>query len=105
MTDLNETPPVPPTDAGGDERLGLQAAGALLIVVGFGLAVIGNIVLHLTAASTGSSFGPWTIFPTMGPYAWAVLILGFGSGLLGSVFLGIARGLAKGPAVLPGFPY
>ena len=105
MTDLSESPAVPPMDAGGDERIGLQVAGLLLIVLGFGVGTFGNLAVHVSAGSGGTTVGPWTVHTALGPYAWAILLFGIASGLLGVAFLAIARDLPKGPAVLPGFPY
>ncbi|HEV2520617.1 MAG TPA: hypothetical protein VGX00_08425 [Thermoplasmata archaeon] len=104
MADLSETPAVAPEPSGGNDRAGMQIAGALLIVLGFGLGVFTNIYLHAIASATGSPFGPWTIHPILGPYAWATVILGTFSGLVGIGLVWVARGEPKGPVRLPGAP-
>ncbi|MCI4368506.1 MAG: hypothetical protein L3K09_02945 [Thermoplasmata archaeon] len=105
MTDLSETPAVPPTDYGGDERLGLFIAGGLLLLFGFGVAVILNLFLHLSAPSGGSVLGPWRITSTMGPYAWAILAFGLVTGIVGAALIALGRETAPGALVLPGYPY
>ena len=105
MTDLSETPAVPPVDPGGSERTGLAIAGALLVLIGFGGGVLAHLLAHLLGDSTGLAVGPWTVHSTLGPYAWALLVFGFVTGLIGVAFLAMARDEPKGPAVLPGFPY
>ena len=105
VVDIYESPAVPPTDPGGDERIGLQIAGALLIVVGFGVGAFLNLGLHILAGSGSLTVGPWTFTATLGSYAWAILLLGFGTGLVGIALLWVARSARKGPFVLPGYPY
>jgi hypothetical protein len=105
VTDISETPAVPPTDPGGDERLGLQIAGLLLMVLGFGVGTLANLAAHMLAGPGGSSVGPWTVHTALGPFAWALLLLGFFTGLIGIAFLVLARDAPKGPVVLPGYPY
>jgi hypothetical protein len=92
-------------DPGGDDRLGLQIAGAILIVLGFGVGAFLNLAVHIAAGSGGMTIGPWTVTATMGPYAWGLLLFGFFTGVLGVAFLFLARDSRKGPIVLPGFPY
>jgi hypothetical protein len=92
-------------DPGGDERLGLQIAGVVLLIAGFGVGAFLNLALHLLAGSGGMAIGPWTIDATLGPYAWALLLFGFVTGAIGVAFLVLAREAPKGPIVLPGFPY
>ncbi len=105
MTDLQETPAVPPTDSGGDERAGFHVAGTLLVLLGWGFGVVVNLLVHWTAPAAGRSFGPFILFPAFGPYALAVLLFGAATGLLGLAILWIARSSPKGPLVLPGFAY
>ena len=102
--DLQETPAVPPSDEGGDERAGSWITGALLVFVGWGLAVAANIVAHRIAPLSGLRLGPIVVYPGFGPYAWATFVGGLLTGLLGLVLLYIATRLPKGPLVLPGAP-
>lgn len=105
MVDLSETPAVPPEDHGGDERAGFLVAGGLLIAVGWGLAVVLNVLAHAMAPRGGSAWGPVTVFPTMGPFAWAAFGLGLFTGAIGVGLLLLARSSPKGRFVLPGFAY
>jgi len=105
VTDFSETPAVPPMDPGGDERLGLQIAGAILIVLGFGVGAFLNLLVHFLAGSNGMVIGPWTVSTTLGPYGWALLLFGVATGAIGEAFLILARDARRGPTVLPGFPY
>ncbi|MGI0132548.1 MAG: hypothetical protein ACREDK_05585 [Thermoplasmata archaeon] len=103
--DLAETPAVDPLPTGGDERAGLFVAGGLLLAVGWGMAVVLNLLVHALAPSGGIPFGPIRIVPAIGPYAWLTLALGAFTGLMGVAFVRLARSTAKGPLVLPGEPY
>ncbi|MCI4344461.1 MAG: hypothetical protein L3J87_02400 [Thermoplasmata archaeon] len=105
MTDLQETPAVPPADEGADERFGYFVAGGALIVFGWGVAVGLNLLLH--AAAAGGSYSLWTIHlsSTLGSYAKATLAFGIVSGIVGVVLLALARGSPRGRFVLPGAPY
>ena len=105
VTDLSETPAVPPTDPGGDERVGFFAAGGLLVLLGWGFGVIVNVALHLLAPASGSRFGPLVVFPHLGPYAWAVALFGAFTGAIGVGLIWVARSSPRGPLVLPGFAY
>jgi hypothetical protein len=105
VSDLQESPPVPPTDEGGDARLGWLSAGVLFLVVGAGGLVGANLLLHRIAASGGSHFGPVWIGPSIGPYAWAVVVLGLLLSALGGVLLALGLRAPKGRFVLPGYPY
>ena len=105
MVDLSESPAVPPFEEGGDERWGYWIAGGLLVFLGWGLGVLLNVVLHLTAPSGGDRLLGTYFGPTMGPYAWAVLGLGLFSGAVGVVLLLLGRSSPRGPLVLPGYAY
>jgi hypothetical protein len=105
MVDLQETPAVPPFDPGGDERAGWAAAGAILLVLGWGLAVIVNVLVHLEAPATGSTLGPVRVFPTLGPFAWITVGIGVFTGAVGAGLVWLSRSAPKGPIVLPGYPY
>jgi hypothetical protein len=104
-TDLAETPAVPPFDPKGDERLGYAIAGGLLIALGWGVAVVLNVVLHRLAPSGGHRLlGVW-FGPSLGVYAGAALAFGAATGLFGVVLLAYARSSPRGPIVLPGADY
>jgi hypothetical protein len=105
LVDVAESPAVPPTDYGGDERLGLQIAGGLLVVLGWGLGVALNVLLHVTAPSGGRAVGPVVVFAHLGLFAWATLLIGLGTGALGAAIVLVGRASPKGPIVLPGFGY
>ncbi|HEV2166780.1 MAG TPA: hypothetical protein VGS23_07410 [Thermoplasmata archaeon] len=102
MVDDSETPAVSPEPVGGDERLGLRIAGSLLLLVGLGFGILANLYLHATAGATGTSFGPWTISSSLGPYAWATFGFGLFASAIGLGLWWISRGSPKGPIALPG---
>ena len=105
MVDVQETPAVPPFDPKGDVRYGYLTSGALLVALGWGAGVVLNIVLHLTAPSSGHRLWHLFLAPTLGPYALAVLGLGSVTGALGVVLLVLGRQSPRGPFVLPGAEY
>lgn len=105
MTDINELPAVPPEERGGDERIGYRIGGTLLIVVGWGIGVIANIVLHRLAPVTGEAIGPWRIYPTLGVYSLGVIGLGALAGIVGVFMLWLAQRSPRGKFVLPGYSY
>lgn len=105
MTEPAMTPPVPPEERGGNERIGWQIAGTLELVGGWGVADLANLLLHHFAPAGGERFGPVYIGPVFGPYAEAVFGIGLGIGAFGLVLLHLARRAAPGPFVLPGPPY
>ena len=105
MVDLRESLPVPPFDPKGDVRLGYFLGGATLIALGWGIAVVGNVLLHRFAPAGGFHVLHAYFGPTLGPYAWAVLGLGLLTGAFGVVLLALGRAAPKGPFVLPGYEY
>ena len=105
MTDLSELPAVPPEERGGDERIGYRAGGILLLVVGWGVGVILNLVLHWMAPSTGQALGPWRIYHALGVYALGAVGIGLVAGVVGIVMLWLAQRAPRGKFVLPGYPY
>ncbi len=105
MTNLQEEPAVPPFDPQGDERAGYFAAGGLLVVLGWGLGVLTNVIAHLSAPAGGTRWWGVYIGPELGAYAWGVLGLGLFAGAFGVVLIGIGRGSPRGPMVLPGYDY
>jgi fructose-specific phosphotransferase system IIC component len=105
MTDLSELPAVPPEDRGGDERIGYRAGGIFLLVVGWGLGVIANIVVHRMAPPAGELLGPWRIYPALGVYALGLVVLGAVAGVVGIFMLWLARRSPPGKFVLPGYSY
>ena len=105
MVDVHETPAVPPMDPGGDERAGYFIAGAILVTLGWGFAVVVNLLLHEVAGSGGMTVGWSRITSAMGPYAWAILAFGLVTGAVGVVLLALGRASPKGRLVLPGYDY
>lgn len=106
MVDLQETPATPPEEYGGDERIGWQIAGGLLIFLGWGIAVVINLLAHAVAPSGGMQvwWGIW-IGSHVGGFAWITLGIGVFTGAMGVVFLYLASGSTRGPLVLPGYDY
>ena len=105
MVDIHETPAVPPTDYGGDERIGYFIAGSILIFLGWVGGVLANLLLHFAAGSSGMTLGWIRITSTLGSYAWAVFGFGLFTGAIGAVLLALGRASPKGPFVLPGVNY
>jgi hypothetical protein len=105
MSDLNESPAVPETPTGGDERAGLYVAGALLVVMGWGVAIVLNALLHAAAPAGGIPLGPLRVFATWGAYAQATAIIGLLTGAVGAGVLYTAHTAPQGPLVLPGYDY
>lgn len=96
---------MPPFDPQGDERVGYFAAGGLLILLGWGLGVVANILLHLFAPAGGHRVLGIFFLTTFGPYAWGVFALGLFAGAFGVVLLVLGRNSPRGPVVLPGYDY
>jgi len=105
VLDIQETPAVPPFDPEGDTRLGYFVAGGVLIVLGWGVAVLLNLLLHLLAGSGGMTVAGHEFTSTLGPYAWASFAFGLFTGALGVVLLLLGRSSPKGRLVLPGYDY
>jgi hypothetical protein len=105
VTELSDTPAVPPEDRGGDERIGYRAGGVFLIVVGWGLGVLVNIAVHRMAPSAGEVIGPWRIYPALGVYALGLVALGAVAGVVGVFMLWLAQQSPPGKFVLPGAQY
>lgn len=105
MTDVQEQPAVPPFDGQGDERAGYFSAGAILIALGWGVGVLLNVVLHLTAPSGGHWLYGVFLGRDFGAYAWATVGLGAVTGAIGAAIVGVGTSAPKGPLVLPGYDY
>ncbi|MCI4337072.1 MAG: hypothetical protein L3K17_07785 [Thermoplasmata archaeon] len=105
MVDIHEVPAVPEMDPGGDARLGWFLAGGLLIVIGWGLATILNVVAHAMAPATGTALGPVRVFPHWGLYGEVTLGIGLFTGLIGAGLIWLAYRSPEGRIVLPGYPY
>jgi hypothetical protein len=105
VVDLQETPAVPPTDYGGDERAGYFLASGVLIFLGWGLGVLANLGLHLMAPAGGHTVAGIWFGPTMGTYAWSALGFGVMTGIVGLSLVFVARATPKGRLVLPGSDY
>jgi hypothetical protein len=105
VTDLQETPAVEPEEEGGNERAGLRVAGALAVFVGWGLGVFLNVLLHVSAHAGGRLVGWVRIYPTLGPYAWGVLLLGAFTGIFGVAMIWVSHDAKAGPLHLPGTSY
>jgi len=105
VVDLQETPAVPPTDYGGDERTGYFVAGGTLILLGWGLAVGLNLLLHSMAGTGGMTVAGHEFTSTLGSYAWAAFAFGAFTGAFGVVLIALGRAATKGPLVLPGYDY
>jgi hypothetical protein len=105
VVDLQETPAVPPTDYGGDERAGYFLAAGVMIFLGWGLGVLVNLGLHMIAPAGGSTVAGIWFGPTMGTYAWAALGFGLVTGMVGVGLVFVGRATPKGRLVLPGSDY
>jgi hypothetical protein len=105
MSDLNETPAVPETPTGGDERAGLYLAGGLLVAIGWGGAVLLNLLVHAAAPVGGVHLGPLVVYATWGAYAQATALIGLLTGGVGAGILYTAGSAPTGPLVLPGYEY
>jgi hypothetical protein len=102
VVDVHESPAVPPFDPQGDVRFGYLTAGGLLLVLGWGLGVAANVLLHLSAPAAGHRLWHLYFAPALGPYALAVLGFGLVTGAFGVVLLALGRAAPRGPFVLPG---
>jgi hypothetical protein len=105
VVDVQETPAVPPTDYGGDERAGYFLASGVLVFLGWGLGVLVNLGLHYAAPTGGMTVAGIWFGHTMGMYAWSALGFGIVTGLVGVGLLFVARATPKGRLVLPGSDY
>lgn len=105
VVDVHETPAVPEFDAGGDARLGWYLAGALLILVGWGVGVLANVVAHARAPAAGLAIGPWHVYAQYGLFAEVTLGIGLFAGAIGAGLVWLAYRTPPGPLRLPGYPY
>src|SRR4029077_2300790 len=83
VSDLSESPAVPPIETGGGERLGYFLGGGTLIALGWGVGIGLNWGLHRIAPATGMALGPLRIFASFGPFAWALAVVWLVSGGVG----------------------
>lgn len=86
-------------------RLGWFIAGGLLIAVGWGVAVLLNLILHYLAGTAGMTVAGHTFTSTLGPYAWATFGFGLFAGAFGVVLVAFGQTSPRGPFVLPGYDY
>ena len=105
MVDVHETPAVPAWDSGGDARVGWYIAGGLLILLGWGVAVLANVVAHARAPASGMAIGPWHVYAQYGLLAEVTLGIGLFTGLIGAGLVWLAYRTPPGPLRLPGYPY
>ncbi|MGA8303918.1 MAG: hypothetical protein WA691_01685 [Thermoplasmata archaeon] len=105
MTDLQETPAVPPMDSGGDERAGYFLAGGMMIFLGWGLGVLVNLGLHWVAPGGGLTVAGIYFGHVIGTYAWAAFGFGLMTGAIGVGLLFVGQATPKGRLVLPGTDY
>ena len=105
VVDVQNTPAVPPTDYGGDERAGYFFAGSTMILLGWGLGVALNLVLHHMAPTGGLTVAGIWFGRTVGTYAWAAVAFGAVTGAVGVGLLALGRATPKGRLVLPGTDY
>ncbi|HYK93766.1 MAG TPA: hypothetical protein VEY07_06960 [Thermoplasmata archaeon] len=105
MVDLQETPAVPPFDPQGDVRAGWAIGGIVLLLLGWGLAVVVNVLLHLEAPASGTMIGPYRVFHDLGAFAWLSVGIGLFTGAIGAGLLWLSREAPRGPIVLPGPSY
>jgi len=105
VVDIQETPAVPPMDPEGDTRVGYFIAGGLLIALGWGVAVVLNLLLHSVAGAGGMDLDGHVITSTLGWYAWAAFGFGLFTGAFGVALLALGRSSPKGRLVLPGYHY
>lgn len=75
----------------GNRRAGYFIAASFLLILGFGVGVALNILVHITAPSQGVRVFFVTVYPYFGWYAVLVLALGVVSAFigLGMIWLGL----------------
>ena len=85
----------------GNQRAGFIVAGLLLVLLGWGVGVVANYVLHAVAPSGGIPLGLVTVYPGWSWYATFVLILGVFATLLGLGMFYLAMQKPRAPVHLP----
>jgi hypothetical protein len=105
VTDVEEGPPVPPFEEGGDRRIGWLVGGSFFAILGIGVLVAANLVLHHLAPAGGSRWGPIWIGSTMGWYAWSAVGFGILVGALGFLLVYLGFREPRGNFELPGAPF
>ncbi len=85
----------------GNRRAGYLVGASFLIVFGFGIGVVLNIVAHLTAPTQGSSIFFVTVYPMWGWYATLTLVLGTLATFVGLGMIWLAMNIPYGPLSLP----
>lgn len=105
VVDVHETPAVPDWDPGGDARVGWFIGGGLLVVLGWGVAVLANVLVHARAPPPGLAIGPWIVTTHYGLFAEVTLGIGLFTGAIGAGLVWLAYRTPSGPLRLPGYPY
>ncbi len=85
----------------GNRRAGYLVGASFLVILGFGVGVMLNIVAHLTAPAAGSTIFFVTVYPTWGWYATLSMAIGTVATFLGLGMLWLGLDTPYGPPSLP----